>query len=138
MLYTNYPKDITASCENCDKLSYCTHKERVEDKLTSWCDLAKEGCSRYEGEGQQTRGIPTREFIKFMKENVLTREIARSVFACSRGKYELGVEKARKNYIIIEKDDGYIISGKREKIKRKFKTTKKYEKKIKKPKKQLS
>lgn len=119
MLRTNYPKNITASCNNCEKLFRCRMRRDIDCPHTLVCDFAKEGCVHYEGEGKQTRGLPRREFSSYMKSGKpMNVDVAREKFACSPNRMKVTLELMSKYYIIKENDGQYTLEIK---VKRKKK-----------------
>lgn len=120
MLRTNYPKNITASCTNCTKLLFCRLKNDIQHPTILVCDFAKEGCVKYEGEGKQTRGLPRREFSKYMKSGKpMNIDVAREMFACSPNRMKVTLEVMSKYYNIKEENGQYTMEVKIKRKKRK-------------------
>lgn len=67
MLRTNY-KETSASCLNCEKLNICMLKNDILSEEIEVPDFAKEGCRRYEGEGEQRLYLPVDEILEYIRK----------------------------------------------------------------------
>ena len=67
MLRKTY-KETSASCLNCEKLDICMLKNDILSEEIEVPDFAKEGCRKYEGEGEQKLFLPTEDVLSFIKQ----------------------------------------------------------------------
>lgn len=67
MLRKTY-KETSASCLNCEKLDICILKNDILSEEIEVPDFAKEGCRKYEGEGEQKLFLPTEDVLSFIKQ----------------------------------------------------------------------
>lgn len=65
MLRKTY-KETSASCLNCEKLDICMLKNDILSEEIEVPDFAKEGCRKYEGEGEQKLFLPTEDVLAYI------------------------------------------------------------------------
>ena len=80
MVRKNY-KETSASCLNCEVLDICLLKNDILSDEIEVADFAKEGCVKYQGEGEQRLYLPTEEVSRYIVKKPIYKSELRENFA---------------------------------------------------------
>lgn len=71
--------ETSASCLNCERLNDCMLKNDILSEEIKVPDFAKEGCLKYQGEGEQKLFLPKEDVLKAIKQAPIFRSDLREL-----------------------------------------------------------